>query len=41
MQMTDDKQPSGAETITHLAFHAGWPNGFSAIGVAKQVFRGN
>ena len=26
------------EAITHLAFYAGWPKAFSAIGVAKQVF---
>jgi 4-carboxymuconolactone decarboxylase len=26
------------ETITHLAFYAGWPNAVSAIGVAKKVF---
>jgi 4-carboxymuconolactone decarboxylase len=29
------------EAITHLAFYAGWPKAFSAIGVAKQIFRGN
>jgi len=29
------------ETITHLAFYAGWPNAVSAIGVAKEVFKGN
>lgn len=28
-----------AETITHLAFYAGWPNAISAAGVAKEVFR--
>jgi 4-carboxymuconolactone decarboxylase len=27
-----------AETITHLAFYAGWPNAFSALPVAKDVF---
>lgn len=27
------------ETITHLAFYAGWPNAVSAIAVAKDVFR--
>jgi 4-carboxymuconolactone decarboxylase len=27
------------ETITHLAFYAGWPNVMSATGVAKEVFR--
>ena len=26
------------ETITHLAFYAGWPNVVSAIGVAREVF---
>jgi len=29
------------EAITHLAFYAGWPKAFSAIAVAKQLFRGN
>ena len=29
------------EAITHLAFYAGWPKAFSAIAVAKQVFRDN
>jgi 4-carboxymuconolactone decarboxylase len=27
------------ETITHLAFYAGWPNAITAIGVAREVFR--
>ena len=27
------------ETITHLAFYAGWPSAVTAIGVAKEVFR--
>jgi 4-carboxymuconolactone decarboxylase len=27
-----------SETITHLAFYAGWPNAMSAVGVAKNVF---
>jgi 4-carboxymuconolactone decarboxylase len=27
------------ETITHMAFYAGWPNAVSAIGVAREVFR--
>jgi 4-carboxymuconolactone decarboxylase len=27
-----------AEVITHLAFYAGWPNAFSALPVAKEVF---
>jgi 4-carboxymuconolactone decarboxylase len=26
------------ETITHLAFYAGWPNAVSAIGIAREVF---
>ena len=26
------------EAITHLAFYTGWPNGMSAMAVAKQVF---
>ena len=25
------------ETITHLAFYAGWPNAVSAVGVAREV----
>ena len=29
------------EAITHLAFYASWPKAFSAMAVAKQVFRGN
>lgn len=28
------------ETITHLAFYAGWPHAMAAMAVAKQVFRG-
>ncbi len=28
-----------AEVITHLAFYAGWPNAFSALPVAKEVFQ--
>jgi 4-carboxymuconolactone decarboxylase len=32
------KQEELIETITHLAFYAGWPNAVSAIGVAKEVF---
>ena len=27
------------ETITHLAFYAGWPNAVSAIAVAREVFK--
>ncbi|HEX3957424.1 MAG TPA: carboxymuconolactone decarboxylase family protein [Trebonia sp.] len=26
------------ETITHLAFYAGWPRAMSAMAVAKEVF---
>jgi 4-carboxymuconolactone decarboxylase len=26
------------ETITHLAFYAGWPKAMSAMTVAQQVF---
>ncbi len=29
------------EAITHLAFYAGWPKAFSAMSVARQVFRSN
>ena len=31
-------QPQAAEVITHLAFYVGWPNVFSAMPVAKEVF---
>jgi 4-carboxymuconolactone decarboxylase len=31
-------QAQAAEAITHLAFYAGWPNVFSALPVAKEVF---
>jgi 4-carboxymuconolactone decarboxylase len=31
-------QPEIAEAITHLAFYVGWPNVFSAMPVAKDVF---
>ncbi len=31
-------QPEIAEIITHLAFYVGWPNVFSAMPVAKDVF---
>lgn len=27
------------ETITHLSFYSGWPNGVSAAGVAREVFQ--
>lgn len=29
------------EAILHLAFYTGWPNGMSAMTVAKNVFRNN
>jgi 4-carboxymuconolactone decarboxylase len=31
-------QKEAAEVITHLAFYAGWPNAFTALPVAKDVF---
>ena len=31
-------QPQAAEALTHLAFYTGWPNVFSALPVAKDVF---
>ena len=31
-------QEQAAEVITHLAFYAGWPNAFSALPVAKEIF---
>jgi 4-carboxymuconolactone decarboxylase len=31
-------QTEAGEVIAHLAFYAGWPNAFSAAGVAKEVF---
>jgi 4-carboxymuconolactone decarboxylase len=31
-------QPEAAEVIAHLAFYVGWPNAFSALPVAKDVF---
>jgi 4-carboxymuconolactone decarboxylase len=31
-------QPQAAEAVTHLAFDVGWPNVFSAMPVAKEVF---
>ena len=31
-------QVEAGEVITHLAFYAGWPNAFSALPVAKDVF---
>jgi 4-carboxymuconolactone decarboxylase len=29
------------ETITHLAFYAGWPNAVTAVGIAREVFKKN
>src|SRR5438477_3083087 len=31
-------QAQASELITHLAFYVGWPNAFSALPVAKDVF---
>src|SRR5438045_1295906 len=31
-------QVQAAEVITHLAFYVGWPNAFSALPIAKEVF---
>ena len=31
-------QAQAAEVLTHLAFYVGWPNVFSALPVAKEVF---
>jgi 4-carboxymuconolactone decarboxylase len=31
-------QPEASEALTHLAFYAGWPNVFSALPAAKEVF---
>jgi 4-carboxymuconolactone decarboxylase len=31
-------QSQASEAITHLAFYAGWPNAFSALPIAKDVF---
>ena len=31
-------QPEIAEALTHLAFYVGWPNVFSAMPIAKEVF---
>jgi 4-carboxymuconolactone decarboxylase len=32
------KKEEIAETLTHLAFYVGWPNAFSAMPIAKDVF---
>jgi 4-carboxymuconolactone decarboxylase len=31
-------QQQASEVLTHLAFYAGWPNVFSALPIAKEVF---
>jgi 4-carboxymuconolactone decarboxylase len=31
-------EPQVSQVLTHLAFYAGWPNVFSAMPVAKEVF---
>jgi 4-carboxymuconolactone decarboxylase len=31
-------QRQASEVLTHLAFYAGWPNVFSALPVAKEIF---
>ncbi len=31
-------EAQAAEVVTHLAFYVGWPNAFSALPVAKDVF---
>jgi 4-carboxymuconolactone decarboxylase len=31
-------QPEAAEAIRQVAYYAGWPNAFSALPVAKDVF---
>ena len=31
-------QAQASEAITHLAFYVGWPNAFSALPVAKDIF---
>ncbi len=31
-------QEQAGEVISHLAFYAGWPNSFSALPIAKEVF---
>jgi 4-carboxymuconolactone decarboxylase len=36
VELTDDEV---IETITHLAFYAGWPNAMAAITIAKELFQ--
>jgi len=31
-------QPEASEAISHLAYYGGWPNAFSAAGIARTVF---
>ena len=31
-------QQQAGEVMTHLAFYVGWPNAFSSMPVAKEVF---
>ena len=31
-------QAQAPEVITHLAFYVGWPNAFSVLPVAKDIF---
>ena len=31
-------QPEAAEVLSHLTYYVGWPNVFSALPVAKDVF---
>jgi 4-carboxymuconolactone decarboxylase len=31
-------QAQASEVLTQLAFYAGWPNVFSALPVAKEIF---
>jgi 4-carboxymuconolactone decarboxylase len=31
-------QSQASEVVTQIAFYAGWPNAFSALPVAKDVF---
>lgn len=33
-------QEEVVESITHLAFYAGWPSAITAVAVAKEVFEG-
>lgn len=35
----DNGLTQAGEVITHVAFYAGWPNAFSSVPVAAEVFR--